>query len=232
MKENKKKIESLPFDEELDIFGEHKSREQVRKEEKQRRKDERQALKEEIARRRREAKEGNVPTRRKDVIVISAVLAGIVLLCVLALFNADRKDKKDKAWNVDESRGYYLDESAYPAMSGTQPEAALAEAYFTKNGHLCVKLIISNGTDKVMRINSFDAQGYEGYYDEVGAFQLGDQFAGGRIVPTEELTILVADTVTYTFYIAPEHLLVDESYQLPDNVSFVITFDHEPVVAE
>ena len=84
-----KKIE-LPFDEELDIFGEHKSREQVRKEEKQRRKDERQALKEEIVRRRREAKEGNVPTRRKDVIIISAVLVGIILLGLLALLNSPR----------------------------------------------------------------------------------------------------------------------------------------------
>ena len=224
MKENKKKIESLPFDEELDIFGEHKSREQVRKEEKQRRKEERQALKEEIVRRRREAKEGNVPTRRKDVIVISAVLAGIVLLCVLALFNADRKDKKDKAWNVDESRGYYLDESAYPAMSGTQPEAALAEAYFTQNGHLCLNLLISNGTDKMMQINALEIQAFD--------YATGEQFAGGVVTLEEKLVIEVAGVEAYTVYIAPEHVLKGEDYKLPESVSLTIYFDSEPIVAE
>ena len=224
MKENKKKIESLPFDEELDIFGEHKSREQVRKEEKQRRKDERQALKEEIKRRRREAKEGNVPTRRKDVIIISAVLAGIVLLCVLALLNADRKNKEDKAWTIDESRGYYVDEDAYPEMSGEQPLAALSEAYFTQNGHLCLNLLISNGTDKMMQINALEIQAFD--------YATGEQFAGGVVTLEEKLVIEVAGVEAYTVYIAPEHVLKGEDYKLPETVSLTIYFDSEPVEAE
>ena len=36
MKEDKQKLSGVPFEEELEIFGEHKTREQVRAEEKER----------------------------------------------------------------------------------------------------------------------------------------------------------------------------------------------------
>lgn len=229
MKENKKKkkIEELPFDESLDLFGEHKSREQVRIEEKQRRKEERQAMAEELKRRRQEAKEGKITTRRKDVMVISAVLAGIILLCVLALFNSDRKSREEKGWTIDEDRGHCLYEDAYPAMSGDQPEAALTEAYFTENGHLCVTLLISNGTDKVMRINSLELQAF----DYSGGEQ-GDQFAGGVVTLEEGLVIKVAGVEQCTVYIAPEHVLKGEDYVLPELVSMTIYFDSEPIELE
>ena len=45
MKENKQKLNGVPFDEELEIFGELKTKEQVRTEEKARKKAEREALK-------------------------------------------------------------------------------------------------------------------------------------------------------------------------------------------
>ena len=225
MKENKKKIEALPFDEELDIFGEHKSREQVRAEEKQRRKEERQVLAEEIKRRRREAKEASIKTRRKDVIIISVVLAGIILLCVLALFNSERKNKEDKAWNIDESRGHYLDETAAPAMlSGTQLEVALREAYFTQNGHLCVTLLIYNGTDKMRQIDALDAQGFD--------YNTKEQFAGGKVVFEEAVVVQVAETKECTFYIAPEHVLKGEDYKLPELVYVSINFDDHMIEAE
>ena len=133
-------------------------------------------------------------------------------------------ETEDKAWNVDESRGYYLDESAYPAMSGTQPEAALAEAYFTQNGQLCLNLLISNGTDKVMQINALDIQAFD--------YATGEQFAGGVVTLEEELVIEVAGVEAYTVYIAPEHVLKGEDYKLPESVSLTIYFDSEPIVTE
>lgn len=227
MKENKKKVNELPFDEELDIFGAHKSREQVRAEEKQRRKDERKALKEEIKRRRKDAKEGKITTRRKDIMVISAVLVGIILLCVLALFNSERKNKEEKAWKIDESRGHFVDEYATPTMTGTQLDAALREVYFTENGHLCVTLAIYNGTDKVRQIDALDAQGFD--YTN---YTTGEQFAGGKVVFEEKPVVKVAETKECTFYIAPEHILKGEDYKLPELVSFSIYFDDHVVEAE
>lgn len=224
MKENKKSMNTPLFDEELEIFGEHKTREQVRAEEKARRKEEREALKKEIQRRRQEAKEGKIPTRRKDIIVVSAVLVGIVLLCVLALANSFRRDKESKEWLINEARGHFVKTNASPEMSGEGPKADVSEAYFTNNGHLCVKMIISNGTDHVLRVDALDVKAYDYATDEM--------LAGGKTELEEELTIMVAGTETYTFYIAPEHILVDEKTSLPELVSFWINIDHSPVEVE
>lgn len=226
MKENKNKakVSELPFDEELEIFGEHKTREQVRAEEKVRRKEEREALKEELKRRRQDIKEGKVPTRRKDVIAVSAVLVGILLLCVLALANSFRKDKEEKEWLINESRGHFVKTDASPEMSGDGPMADVSEAYFTNNGHLCVKMLISNGTDSVLRIDALDVV--------MTNYETGEVLAGGKAELEEELTIQLAGVEEYTFYIAPEHVLMDEKASLPGLVSFTITIDHTDVEVE
>ena len=224
MKENKNKISELPFDEELDIFGEHKTREQVRAEEKERRKQERQALKEEIKRRRQEAKGEKIPARRKDIIIVSAVLVGIVLLCVLALFNSFRKDKEREDWSINEARGHFVNENAYPEMSNEGPKADVSEAYFTNNGHLCVNMVIGNNTDKVIRITSVEVKAYD--------YTTNEMFAGGKAKLEKPLTMKLADLTTYTFQIAPEHILVDDNYTLPELVSFWINFEFEPVEVE
>ncbi len=224
MKENKKKVNELPFDEELEIFGEHKTREQVRAEEKVRRKEEREALKQEIRRRRQEVKEGKIPTRRKDVIVVSAVLVGILLLCVLSLANSFRKDKESKEWLINEARGHFVKADAAPEMSGEGPKADVSEAYFTNNGHLCVKMIISNGTDGLQRIDALDVV--------VKNYETQETLAGGKAELKEELTIAVAGTEEYVFYIAPEHIQMDKNASLPELVAFTIVIDHTAVEVE
>lgn len=224
MKEiNQKQNDSL-YDEELDIFGEHKTREQVRAEEKVRRKEEREALKQELKHRRREIKEGKIPSRRKDIIVVSAVLAGIVLLCVLALFTNFSKEEKSKEWAINEARGHFTDESAQPVMSGERPEAAVTEAYFTNNGHLCIEMNISNGTDKVISIDALDVSAYNYLTDE--------WIGGGKAELEEPLTISLAGIESYTFYIAPEHVQIGEKESVPELMSFDITMDYHAVEAE
>lgn len=223
MKENKQnlKLNGVPFDEGMEIFGEHKTKEQVRAEEKERRIAERRALKEEMERRRKEAKEkGVVPAKRKDVIVVSIVLAGIVLLCLLALGNSFLKAKEQEKWKINEARGHYVNESAYPDMSGDGPKAAISEAYFTRNNHLCVELMISNGTDRMQEVEAIDVAIYNYDTDEL--------IAGGK-AEIDDLVIEVAGYATYTFYIAPEHIYVDESTALPEFFSFEVSIDHTRV---
>ena len=216
MKESKNKINELPFDEELDIFGEHKTREQVRAEEKERRSKEREMLKQEILRRRQEAKENPLPTRRKDIIVVSAVVLGIVLLCVLALFNAFRQDTKNREWQINEARGHYVDEAAYPTMSGDGPAPALKEAYFTNNGHLYLNLLVSNGTSEVLSIESLDVRVYD--------FATNELIAGGKTELDESFIVNLAAVEPYDFYIAPEHILMDETASLPELVYCEVSF--------
>ena len=133
-------------------------------------------------------------------------------------------ENEDKAWSIDESRGHYLDEDAYPDMSDEQPLAALSEAYFTRNGHLCLNLLISNGTDKKMQINALEIQAFD--------HATGEQFAGGVVTLEEKLVVEVAGVEAYTVYIAPEHVMKGEGYKLPETVSLTIYFDSEPIVAE
>lgn len=228
MKEKKQKQElklnGVPFDEGMDIFGEHKTKEQVRAEEKERRIAERKAMQEEMARRRKEAKEkGVVPAKRKDIIVVSAVLVGIVLLCLLALGNSFLKAKEEQKWKINETRGHYLNTAASPEMSGEGPKADVAEAYFTQNNHLCVKLVISNGTDRMRDIEAIDVAVYNYDTDEL--------IAGGKAA-IEDLVVEVAGTESYTFYISPEHIHVEDTVALPDILSFEISIDHTPVEAE
>ena len=81
VKKNKATVEntdSLLFDESLEIFGEHKTRQQIKAEEKARKQAEREALKAEMEKRRRAAKEGGAPAKRKDIIVVVAVVVAIV----------------------------------------------------------------------------------------------------------------------------------------------------------
>ncbi|MBR3778502.1 MAG: hypothetical protein IKL13_02095 [Clostridia bacterium] len=228
MKENKKmqelKLNGVAFDEGMDIFGEHKTKEQVRAEEKERRIAERKALQEEMARRRKEAKESGVaPAKRKDIIVVSGVLVGIVLLCLLALGNSFRKAKEKQKWMPNEARGHYTNSAASPDMSGDGPKADVSEAYFTQNNHLCVKLVINNGTDRMQDIQAIDVAIYDYDTDEL--------IAGGKAA-IEDLVVEVAGTEAYTFYIAPEHIRVDETTVLPDILSFEIAIDHIPVEIE
>lgn len=225
MKENKKKLNGVPIEEELEIFGEHKTREQVRAEEKERKKAEREALKQEVIRRRKEAKEsGTVSAKRKDVIAVSAVLVGIVLLCVLALGNSSWKAAKTQKWAIDEARGHYVNSAANPEMSGEGPKADVSEAYFTSNRHLCVKLLFSNGTDHMQKIEVIDVSVYDAATDTM--------IAGGKATLPDELIVPVAGVEDYTFYISPEHIHVDDTASLPEALIFEVSVDHVAVEAE
>ena len=229
MKENKKKqnmkLNNVVFDENMDIFGEHKTKEQVRAEEKARRKAEREALLEEMERRRKEAKESGVaPAKRKDIIVVSAVLVGIILLCLLSLGTSFMRAKESQQWNINEARGHFENPSASPDMSGDGPKADVRETYFTENNHLCVVLVLNNGTDRMQQVVALDVA--------VDDYNTETLIAGGKAELEDELIIEVAGTEVYTFYIAPEHIYVDETASLPELISFEISVDHVPVEVE
>ncbi len=226
MKENKneKKIDNLPFDEGMDIFGAHKTREEVRAEEKARRKEEREALAQELKRRRQDVKDGKVPTRRKDVLVVCIVLAALVALCMVSLFINFVPDKEDVEKAMNETRGHYVDENAAPALSSDNLTADVSEAYFTNDGHLCVKLLIGNGTDKVRRIEKLVIDAYD--YN-------GQKIAGGTVpFDEDELVLMLMDEIEKEILISPEHVLVDDSYQLANTESFEITITSVPVESE
>ena len=232
MKDNKntKKTEQdvpfggVTFDESLEIFGEHKTKEQVRAEEKARKKEEREALKAEMARRRQAAKEGGAPTKRKDFIAVSAVILAIILLCVLALGNSLIRGEEARGWEMDADRGYIYKDDCNPEQSGEGPMSDILEVYFTQNNHLYVNIAISNGTDKPVRITAVDVAVYN---DETG-----ELIAGGKATVEEDVIVQVAGVTYYPFYISPEHIQVAEDASLPEVCSFDIVLDSVVYVYE
>lgn len=227
VKKNKATVEntdSLLFDESLEIFGEHKTRQQIKAEEKARKQAEREALKAEMEKRRRAAKEGGAPAKRKDIIVVVAVVVAIVLLCMLALGNSLLKGKEDRQWEIDEARGYILKENCSPEISSEGPTADVLECYFTQNNHMYIEVAVRNGTDKPVRIDAVDIV--------VKDNDTGDMIAGGKVFVEEEWILEVMDLAYYPIYIAPEHLTVDADYTLPEVCSFDFLIDATPVTVE
>lgn len=212
------------YDEGLDLFGAHKTRAQIKEEEKQRKKEERAALRAEMKKRRDTAKKESAPAKRKDILAVGAVLLGIILLCGLALGNSLLRGGEARGWEIDEARGYILKKDANPTMSGEGPMADVLEVYYTNNGHMYVELVISNGTDKPVRIDAVDVQVYDNDTDE--------RIAAGKVFLEEELIIPVSDTDYYGFYISPEHIFAEGDAHLPEVCSFDIQIDGTPTTIE
>ena len=224
MKDNKRKYTDVPLEQELEIFGEHKTREQVQAENKQRKMEEREALRAEMQRRREKAKADGGKALRKDIVAVCVVIGIILLLCVLALGSAFFRAEEEAGWMMNQERGHFLQEDAEPEMSGEGPKANVREAYFTQNGHLCVDLVISNGTDSVIDIDAIDVAVFD--------YETDAMIAGGKAALEEDLIIQLADTAQYTLYISPEHVECADDAALPDVLTFTITIDHVPVKAD
>ena len=196
MSKNTKDIIQDGVNNEIEIFGKHKTREEIKKEEKARRAAERKALREEATRRRKQAKEG-APNSR-EMIPVFIVCGVIVVLCLLLLVIQFTRVSESEKFDRDESNtAYYLDNSEQPEKLEDRIDGVVNEMYYTKGGYIAVRMTMSNGSDQHLRVTKIDVSFAE---------KDGTYVAGGIITPTEEVVILTKSTTEYTFYIAPEHI--------------------------
>ena len=199
--DNKKRLNDLPV-EEMDIFGEHKTREQIAAEEKARKQAERAALRRAMEARRQAAKDGP-PTKRKDVITVSIVLVAIVALCVGMLALQFVQAEKQAKFERDEEReSYFLNEEAEPEMSEDGLKAAVTAAYYTKGGYLCLEMILGNGSADDMLLTDIDVTVTNG-----GDKQIASGYAE---VSSSEVIVPAGGTTAYTFYISPAHVSIKD----------------------
>ncbi len=213
-----KKDNNLLNQEEFEIFGEHKTREQIIAEEKARKAAERKAMAQVVKARREAAKTAAGTKSRGDVLNVVLVLGILVALCVGMLGFQIYREEKNNRFNRDEDHaGYYLDETAEPEMSEEGIKSAVREIYYTKGGHIAVHLILSNGTDQHLRMVDIEVKLEK---------QDGTLIAGGYAQVKNEVVILTNDTTDYTFYIAPEH--IHESVDVFTNINCTITASGEP----
>ena len=140
------------------------------------------------------------------------VLLALLLLGVLALAIQFIGVQEAEAFEPDEERTVFVNEEAMPEESDEGITAALTQAYFTKGGYLCVRLLMANGTEYDQQIDTVD----------IVLFNATDNVASAKVVgPTdadsgEPFTISSDANRYYEFYIAPEHIFLkdDTLYEL------------------
>lgn len=187
----------------IEIFGAHKTREQIKAEEKARKQAQREALRREIADRRAAAKtEGGAAPRRFDVWSVLIVVAVIVLLGAGALALQFGRAAKEEQFQRDETRTeYFLASSATPEMREDGVTAAVSEVFYTKGGYLCVHMVLGNGTANPMELNGMEVVLINGEEQQI---------AGGYADITSGLTVPAGGTEEYTFFISPEFITLKD----------------------
>ncbi len=200
-KKMKDLVNEIP-NEEIELFGEHKTREQIKAEQQDRRAQQRQALREQRAARRQAMRDLPAPQRHERLVLI-LVVGGILALCVALMVIQFSHAEENAGWELDTTlESHFIDEDAEPELSDEGITAALAELYYTKNGHLCVRLVLGNGTADAMRLDSLDVSLYNG----------DDAFIGGGYLAVTDaaVTVPAGGTCPYTMYIAPQHLTLHD----------------------
>lgn len=206
--------------EEFEIFGEHKTKEQIKAEEKARKIAERQAMAEVIKARREAGKESAGTGHRRDILTVSMVMAILVALCVGMLGFQFYKEEKNNRFLRDETNAaYYLDETAEPELSKEGIKGAVNEIYYTRGGHIAVRMTLGNGTDQHLRLVDIEVKLEK---------QDGTLIAGGYAQVQSEVVILTNYTTEYTFYISPEH--IQNPVDAFTSINCTITATGEPTV--
>lgn len=197
------KIDQATPEEELEIFGRSKSRAEIKAEVKAQRASEVAALRE-ARRLAKEAKKAQPKENRRELLVMGAIFAVLVIVCGIILGINISKSNEALLYEMDEeTAGYFYDGEAVPELKSDGITAAVNEVYYTKGGHLYVFMTLGNGADKPMRMDSLEVKISNG---ETGAL-----IASGYTADIDDSYAVPANgTDTYTFYIKPEHVKISD----------------------
>lgn len=201
MAKNKKDIIKEIPNEEIELFGAHKTKEEIKADEKARKAKERAALKEAVATRRKEGKGSGVHSR--EMIPVFVVCGIIVVLCVVLLLVQFGRAEENRAWLRNESfESWFTDVEVAPTLEEDGISANVVEAYYTNNGHLMLRMLLGNGSEGDLRLEQLD----------INLYNASDELIGGGtvVVESEEIIVPTDDTTEYTCYIAPEHLKIKD----------------------
>ena len=200
MSRDKNQYMPLTDAEDIEIFGAHKTREQVLAEEKARKKAEREALRREMAARRAATKDGTA-LPQQGVWSVVVVMVALLALAAAALTIQFTRSAKAERFTKDDTRTYFLAADATPDMEQAGITAAVSEVYYTKGGYLCVKLALGNGADTDMLLEAIDVALYNGSEQQI---------ASGYAATGGDLVVPAKGYEDYTFYISPEHITITD----------------------
>ncbi len=187
---------------EPEIFGRSKSREEIKAELKAEKAAQRAALKE-AYREKRAQKEGQPKEKRPELWVMGGILAAIIIGAVVAMAVQFAKDAKMELYEQDTTRdSYFLDADAAPELSDDGLTAAVNQVYYTKGGYLCVQMTLGNGLAQDQYMADLEVQ----------IMDKDENLIGGGYTENidEDYYVPANGTNSYTFYISPEHVKVND----------------------
>lgn len=190
-------------DQEPEIFGRSRSREEIRAENRaeriREREEMRQAHREAVKRRRAET----TPRSRRDILVLVGVLVLIVGVCAVALGIQLAAGAREEKFERSESSAHFLDEEVQPELTDDGLSAVINEMYYTKGGYLCVRMTLGNGNDTPQHLTSLSVTLTNEDSEE--------KIAGGYTSKiSKKYTVPANGYNEYTFYLSPEHVSVTD----------------------
>lgn len=187
-------------EEEFEIFGAHKTREQIKAEEKARKQAEREALRRELKERHTAKTKGGNEARRFDGWTVAIALVLIVLLGVGAMVMQFSRSAEMEQFQRDESRPSWVGGTPKDETENTLSGFA-TEAFYTRGGHLAVVMTLTNKSNVDLQFAAVEA-----------TVMNGDQqiVAQGYAQIPQIIVVPAQGTDTYTLYISPEHIQLKE----------------------
>ncbi|MBQ8682939.1 MAG: hypothetical protein IJ518_00300 [Clostridia bacterium] len=210
------------LDEQLEIFGQSKSREEIKAEKRAEKAAQRAAAK--VAAAEYKAKKKTMPKeKRTDLLAVTGILVAVVLLCGVALGVQFAKEKKQAKFERDETiQDYFLytDAESELELADDGITAAVYQAYYTNGGYLAVEMILGNGTASEQHLTAISVKLSNGDTEELIA-------SGKTTDVSENYTIPAGGKKPYTLYISPEHVVIKDDPL--STISYTITADGMPV---
>lgn len=202
-KENSRKITGLQSDEneQPEIFGRSKTREEIKAERREEKARQAEALKKARANAKAAGKEALKTTKRSDFIVLCVFLGIVILAAAVALVMQIRHDRAEQQFEPATSMSQFWKTDAKPELSEDGLTAAVNRVYYTKGGYLCVYMTLGNGTNEDLHVADLSVRIENGETNAV----IG---SGATDTISEEYVVPMQDYNDYYFYIAPEHVQI------------------------
>ncbi len=180
---------------ELEIFGRSRTRDEIKAEQKELRAQEKAAWRE-AQRKAKEARKKQQTVSSTGAMIALAVAFAVVLVVGIVWVGSSIAEDAEEAQfqPSDTNTGHYYNIDEKPTLvSGGKITTAVNEIYYTKGGHLAVKLTLGNGSNKSMTMESLQVNVYQDNGTLIAGGYIGD---AGHPIPANGYS-------EYTFYIRP-----------------------------
>lgn len=218
-------------EEDLDIFGAHRTDEELAAEEAARKAAERAARREAYEKAKAARREASKEQRTTTIVMVSILAVIVVAVVVIIAFGLS--PKADPYAEAEGSAHFYRQEDV-PTLAD-DIEACITEAYFTKGGHLAVHLKFVNGFTYDKTITAVEVVLRNGEEQKVASGysnNIKNPDGSAFVVPatTDKNNPVYKELI---FYISPEYVLLpedsletlaydvkmDNTYQLPEGAT-------------